>query len=206
MKLPIWTFLVAVNCLVVTPAAAQVSGGIKGGLLLADFHSGGDDPEVQALSMRPDITVGGFVNVPSSSSVSAQVEIMFARRGARLEAGADRVDFQVDYIDISGLVRGTFGDGLVRGYVIGGATLALRVKAEQQFSQDGVETAVVDIGEDVHSADVRILGGAGVDFGQLILEGRYVHGLRNVIIGPNASPATTSLKNQAIEGLVGITF
>jgi hypothetical protein len=206
MKLRVCAFLAVGTCLVAAPAVAQVSGGVKGGLLLSDFHSGGDDPEVQALGRRPSVAVGGFLIAPSPSPMSVQLEVMFSQRGARLEEEDDRVDFRITYVDISGLLRGTFGDGPVRGYLIVGGTMALRRNAEQEFSEEGTVTSNVDIGEQVHDYDLRIVGGIGVELGQLVLEGRYIHGLRNVFVGPEASPAITTLKNRAVEGLVGISF
>jgi hypothetical protein len=194
-------------CLDAAPAAAQVAGGVKGGVAFSSFLFSGTDPEAEALTSRPDFIIGGFVTGPAASPVSAQVEVMYSRRGARLEAGDTRIDFKLSYFDVSGLVRGNLTrNSAATVYLFGGVTTGITVDAKQVLLDAGNIVRTDDLNALIDDFDVRILVGGGVEVRRMLFEGRYTHGFRRIIVSPDASPVAQTFKNRAFELLVGVRF
>lgn len=205
---PVVALLLVSVYLSAAPAAAQVGGGVKGGVAFSSFlHAETADEEVQALAARPDFIVGGFVFGPSASAVSVQVEATYSRRGARLNGGGARVDFLLSYLDVSGLVRGTIARGAsATSYLLGGVTTGFTISAERVTRVAGTLMDRTTIDDVISDLDVRLLVGVGAELRRVILEGRYSHGLRPVVANPDASSVAGSLKNRAFEILVGVRF
>jgi hypothetical protein len=205
MHIPLLSCLIVVTLVAgaATPAAAQVAGGVKGGLLLADFRTTSDDGETALLGYRPDFIVGGFLLVPAEAPLVAQVEAMLARRGPRLEVGDERVDFNLTYLDVSGFVRGTVSDGSSADvYLFGGPTLGFRLSARRVHFEAGEVVDDMDISDGIRSMDVRVTGGIGVEIDWLLLEARFTHGLRDI----RQEPDLETIQNRGIEVLVGYRF
>lgn len=189
------------------PVAAQVAGGVKGGVTFSSFHFSVTDEEAELLTTRPDFLVGGFVIAPAASSVSALVELTFSRRGARLEAFDQRMDFKLSYLDISGLLRGALWRGdSATVYALGGLTTGFNVEATRVHTDAGITTETVDLAADVEDVDFRVLVGAGIEVRHVLFEARYTWGLRNILANSNGGASTLEVNNRAFELLAGVRF
>jgi hypothetical protein len=189
------------------PAAAQAAGGVKGGLAFSSFLFTSNDGETQALTYRPDFVLGAFVFAPATSTVSLQVEGAYSRLGARLESGTSRVDFELSYFDVSGLIRAAARGQSATVYLLGGVTSGFKIRAETVDSESGSVVSRDDVSEGINSVDFRLDVGGGVEVGHLVIEGRYTHGLRQIAAHPEMlSPEAQSLRNHAFELLAGVRF
>jgi hypothetical protein len=189
------------------PAAAQVAGGVKGGVAFSSLHFSVTDEETELLTTRPDFLIGGFVMAPAASSVSALVEVTFSRRGARLEVFDERVDFKLSYLDISGLLRGALWRGDAASvYALGGLTTGFNVEAARVHTDAGSVTETVDLAAQVEDVDFRILVGAGIEVRHVLFEARYTWGLKNILASANEGASTLDVRNRAFELLAGVRF
>lgn len=189
------------------PAAAQVGGGVKAGLALSTFSYPGTDEEIQALTWRPDVVVGGFVVAPAKRVVSFQAEGTYGRRGARADFGDVRVDFRLTYLEISGLLR--IGSRPAEGpsvYAYGGVTTAFTLGATQILTAPGSGADEIDVAAVTADADFRISVGGGVEIRRFLVEGRYTQGLRPLFEDSVSNPELTTIRTRAIEILAGVRF
>jgi hypothetical protein len=85
-------------------------------------------------------------------------------------------------------------------------TTGFKVKATRVDTDAGTVVETVDLDAGVEDVDFRILAAAGVEVRHVLVEARYSHGLRSIVASAEASPAAQSLKNKAIEILVGVRF
>jgi hypothetical protein len=185
-----------------TPLAAQTGAGIKGGLMASKFSTTPDISDV--LGNLNDLTGGVFVVASPDAPVTGQFEAMLSRRGTELTADAIGLGslgkIRGTYVDLSAFVRARVG-GSERNqfYVFGGPTVGLEVQAE--FVAPGVT-------EDLDSAtedwDFAAVVGAGADINHVVIEGRYHHGLSNLIVG--ADLFGFQAKHRAVSLLVGFRF
>ena len=189
--------------LVAAPGAAQTTGGVKGGITTSTIST---DPSASgALGSRIDFSAGAFVVLNTASRMTFQFEGLVSRRGAKLDApvlnfGFGIGDIRLTYIDLSGLVR--FNAGISSDnqfYVIAGPTVGILMKGE--FIVLGFGADISDVLEDF---DLGLAVGAGIETRFLLLEGRYTHGLRNLVIGTQF--AGVSVKSRSFSVLAGIRF
>jgi hypothetical protein len=195
-------FVTAAISAVATPAAAQTSVGVKAGFTLAKLKTVPDNDGV--LEERVDWSGGVFVVPKSRSSVTAQFEALYSRRGAKLSADVFGFGFGVGsvrltYLDVSGLVRLRAGDGRTAGYLIAGPTVG--------FKQDA-ELVVLGFSPSIDAAfkdtEVGITAGAGIETGRYLLEARYMHGLTNIVEGIDI--IGLSAKSRVFTVMAGVRF
>jgi hypothetical protein len=199
-----WVVLTILGVLAgVSPAAAQMSGGFKGGVTFSTVATDPDAPG--GLGSRIDFAAGGFIVLNPESRVTAQIEGMLSRRGAKLTAdvfdlGLGLGDIRLTYFDVSAFARFRLGgSGREHVFVVAGPTISMKIDAE--FIVLGFAT---DISPGIEDFDLGLTVGAGVDARYLLVEGRYTHGLRNIVIG--AEFAGIKVKNQSFAFLAGIKF
>lgn len=193
----------AVLAVLATPAAAQVSGGLKGG---ATFSTVSTDPDAGgALGSRFDFAAGGFLVLDADAPITVQIEGILSRRGASIVGGIFDIglglgDIRLTYVDISALARFRLNSSPVNQFfVLAGPTLGAKMDAE--FVVLGFST---DISAGIEDFDVGLAIGAGMDSRRLLFEGRYTHGLRNIVIGVDLINA--SVKNRSFSFLAGVKF
>ena len=58
-----------------------------------------------------------------------------------------------------------------------------------------------DIGDEIYSADVGLVGGFGVEFGRALVEARYTHGLRHINTDDNGDE--DRIKNRVFSVMFG---
>jgi hypothetical protein len=181
-QIPLRTVAVALAAalLPAVPAAAQTSVGIKGGVTLSSLSTTPDAGDT--LSDLTGFAGGAFVVLDAGAPLTAMFETMVSRRGA--DVVGEILGFgtlgklKFTYLDISAFVRGNAGSDRNHFYVFAGPTFGIQLKAE--FTSFGFSQ---DIGFATEDWDVAATAGAGLEVGALLLEGRYSHGLRNILVG-----------------------
>jgi hypothetical protein len=154
-----------------SPAAAQITYGVKAGVNFANVSFDGDE-DVPS-SGRVGVLAGAFATVRLASWLTVQPEAIYTVKGASLDVFDIDSDYIVDYLEVPVLVRVP-----VRGrvYVAAGPSIAFRIRARSRTSFSG-STDEIDIGDDVEPLDVGVVGAAGFEMGRWLFDGRYTHGL-----------------------------
>ena len=188
--------------LVAVPAFAQTGVGIKGGVSFSRLDTTPDSSDV--LDPLTDFTAGVFV--AAGGPIGGQVEALVSRRGAEIDGDlfglgflGNLAKFRVTYLDLSGLLRINAGAGDNNVYLLAGPTFAVELQSEINLAGFGQ-----DIGEATESWDVLATVGAGVEVGGFLVEGRYSHGLRDVIVGGNILPFDAKMRSFSV--LAGFKF
>ena len=184
------------------PALAQQSG-IKAGANFASLTPEEDENPDDSRRLGP---VGGvWIRTGSSRPLSFQVEGLFSEKGVKFKAPAielDAADVRVRYLEIPLLARGDFGasGSGTRAFVVGGAAPAFTLSARSTAESDG-RTVSRDIDDDIYGFDVGLVGGLGVEFGRVLIEARYTHGLRHINTDDNGDE--DRIKNRVFSVLFG---
>ena len=151
-------------------AAAQITYGVKGGVNFANISFDGDDVPS---SSRIGVLAGAFATVPLTGWLSVQPEVIYTVKGASLDIFDIDSDYIVDYLEVPVLARVPVRSNL---YVAAGPSIAFQVRARSRTSF-AESTEEVDIGEEVESLDIGVVGAVGYQMGRWVFDGRYTHGL-----------------------------
>jgi hypothetical protein len=198
MRIPA-SILVVVLCSATSALAQGVTVGAKGGVNFAtvDFAAAGD-----ASKGRWSPLAGAFVVLPIHWGIALQTEGLYTQKGGRLHGTAVDSSLLLDYFEIPVLARvsmNAFGGKL---YFVGGPCPAFRLRARTRTEFNGA-TEEIDVASAVKRFDLGVAGGAGMEFGSLVVEGRYTFGLTDVNKDPtDAAPS----KNRAISVTAGWRF
>ncbi len=191
-------------------ASAQVTGGVKAGVNIANmtFEQAGN---TLTPSSRTVFTGGAFAEFGVLPHVSIQPEALFTMKGAEYSLSGlpsmpvGTAKMKCTYLDVPVLVKvdvpttGAFVPYLYAGPNFG---FLLSAKVSSDMSGSLLEE---DVKKDMKSTDVGIAFGGGVRFGKLLAEVRYVRGLTNVLkAGDLVAPPT--FRNHGIQLMAGIRF
>ncbi len=170
---------VAVVAAVLSPApsfAQGISAGVKGGASFATVRFEG---EADATRGRWFPAAGAFFVLPFRWGVSLQPEAVYAMKGARLRSPGAEPSLLLDYLETPVLARLTMTAAGRRIFAVGGVAPAfcLRARTRTKF---GGSTEEIDILDEVRRFDTGLVGGAGIELGRLVVDGRYTLGLINV--------------------------
>ena len=188
-------FVAAAFCLIVSASAFAQEVGIKAGVNLASLTPEEDeDPDT---SRRVGLVAGGWFRTPATARVSFQAEGLFTEKGVRFDSVPFEVDssgsvifgsvtIRVRYIEVTLLARVDFSapGSSTRVFAVGGAAPAFKLSARAR-TELGAEQDTRDIGDDVETVDVGLVGGLGVEFGRALIEARYTHGVLNINVDDN---------------------
>jgi hypothetical protein len=202
------TVVATAGLLVLLPlsAAAQVGGGIKGGLSLGDVPNMAKSFDEAGLSgaRRMGFAAGGFLTISLGGGFMIQPEVIYTPKGMKFDVGADGASgnftFEADFVDVPVLARLTFGKG-IRGYVFAGPSMDFTLSARMTTGILG-ESEEEDISDEVETFEFAMVFGGGVEFGPLLVEARWSEGLTNLAKDANAP----SLKSRTILLLAGVRF
>lgn len=183
------------------PQVLEAGVGIKGGFSLAKFSQKSAEPLPFAWENLP-FFAGGLSFESGFAYVSLQTEIFYVRMGGKYAAA--ELEFRFDYIQLPVLLKiSVIPAGPIRPFVSGGGYGAYLIKAKGIMGE--LEPAVLTA--DYERLDYGLVGGAGLAFKLpgigLSIEGRYNHGLRNIIKDPALGE---SMKNRCLMALAGISF
>lgn len=171
--------ITAIALLSPPPAAAQIPGlGVKAGINLASQRTG-DDGEDPGLKSLRGLVAGVFATLPVTSWLELQPEALYSVKGSSFEESGIRADVLLDYLEVPVLARFSMGGGGLAYYVAGGPFAGFRLRARTRTKFD-TATEIIDIDEQVERLDYGLAAGGGVEFGSLVVDGRYTHGMKDV--------------------------
>lgn len=181
-------------------AAQQNMFGVKGGLVAAEL-----DGDIEGLSSRTGLGVGGFLQVMIGPSFSVQPEALFLMKGASEDDGGDG-EVKLNYLQVPVLVQYHLSVPGVSPRVFAGPSLAFEVGCDVE--EDGVAGSCEAEGFDTKSADFGLVFGAGVDIpagGVVVtLDGRYDLGVTDIT--DVEGEESFEVKNRAWQLFAGVGF
>jgi Outer membrane protein beta-barrel domain len=198
--------LVLLSALLVFPSAVVAQEfGLKGGVTLANINV--REPHTLPAELqwccspwdgtRRDMAVGlsGGFNVRPGFAI--QTEVLFTRRGFRIGAGdgLPGARLRMSYVEVPVLLQ--YVGGAIRlhaGPSIGVAT------SVSQWSEDVTRSGDFLRRESLQDVDVSVVVGMSLHRGRVSLEGRYVHGARNILLN---APTDASVKHKSLMLLLG---
>jgi hypothetical protein len=183
-------------------ASAQGLGkGVRGGVNFSTTDTTGEG------QMAPDWLLrgvfGGYVTWRALSWMELQPEALYSLKGAKVEESGIAAKLLLDYIDFPVLARFSRGTPNARSwYVIGGPSFGylLRARTRADF---GSATEEIDVIEDVGRFDFGIVAGGGLEFGRIVIDGRYTHGLSDL---DKDTSDDVKVRNRGVSLTVGLTF
>jgi hypothetical protein len=201
MRIP--AAVLAIVMLSAGPALAQgLEKGVRGGVNFTNTSASGGD-EAAALDWQLRGVFGGFVTWRVASWLEFQPEVMYAQKGAKSTEFDIESKLLLDYLEVPLLARKTFGaPDATRLYVAGGPSIGVLLRARTR-SDFGSSTEELDIKDDVETLDFGLVVGGGVEFGSIVVDGRYTHGLSDI---DKDTSDDVKLTNRAISVTVGIKF
>ena len=143
---------------------AQVSGGVKAGLNLADLTG-----DVSDVKMKVGYHFGGFINLDLTEQLSLQPELLFNAVGASEDGGDGKIN--INYISVPVMVLYSFGNVNIQA----GPQIGFLLSAKRK--DNGEDEDIKDL---FKSTDFGFNLGLGADFGKLNASARYCIGLSNI--------------------------
>ena len=184
------------------PAFAQgLQTGVRGGVNFSTTNTTGEG------ELQPDWQLrgvfGGFVTWPVFSWMDLQPEVLYSMKGAEVEEFDIAAKLLLDYIEVPVLGRFSRGTPSARSwYVIGGPSLGYLLRARTRADFGGA-TEEIDVIDDVERFDFGIVAGGGIEFGRIVIDGRYVHGLSDI---DKDTSDDVKVTNRAVSLTVGFKF
>ena len=160
------------------PAYAQVGGGFKAGVNLAQVSGSDDSPDTRIG------TIAGVFLITNQDALAFQPEVLFSMQGAKFTFGTAKVD----YVQIPLLLRiGSSSKKDASFYGLVGPSFGILV--QDDFFDDAVERT-----------DVGATFGLGATFSRLLVEARFTAGLTDL------SKGSTTYKNRVFSVMGGFVF
>jgi Outer membrane protein beta-barrel domain len=194
-----WSLACGALLICASPAFAQgIAVGVKGGVNVATQDVTGDAGSPSSDWLTTGV-VGGFVTLPISSWLDVQAEGLYAMKGLRLNVAGIKSSLKLDYLEVPVLARVRFAH---RYYAAGGPSMAfaLRARARTTFNDFTTELDVMD---QVERFDFGVAMGGGVEFGSVVVDGRYTLGLTDI---DKDKTDTIATKNRTISVTAGFRF
>ena len=164
-----------------SPLFAQLPGlGVKGGVNLATEKTSGEDAGDDDFTTFPALVAGVFMTYKVAPGLEFQPEALYSVKGARVKETGFTSTVHLDYLEVPLLARvSKRGGGRMGFYAAGGPYVAylLRARTRTEF---GPSTEELDVSEQVERADFGVSIGGGVEWGRVVVDGRYVYGLRDI--------------------------
>jgi len=183
-------------------AAQPVGGGFKGGVIFADLPNLDQVIEnSMGTSMRTGFAFGGFLTF--GERFVLQPEVLYAQKGATAEEFGLELKVEIAMLEVPVLARYNFGTGSTRGYVFGGPSFNFKLDAVMKAEFEGEEEEE-DLDDDVESFEFAIVVGAGVEFGPVLVEGRFSEGFTD--LAKDEEDFDDELRSRTFAVLVGFRF
>ena len=191
----------------IPPLNAQVQLGVQGGINLTDVNMTQEDFKT---AIRTRAILGGIISYNFSPVLSLQLEPAYVQKGASVNATVDissildgaiidgEATFSANYIEIPVLLKASFPAGIVRPYLIAGATVAFllgdakfNLEKATLYGIDIISLLPSDLREQtfkIKNTDFIVNFGAGITIPlwlvDIFIEGRYDIGLTDISEGP----------------------
>jgi hypothetical protein len=199
MRIPAAVLAIVMLC--AGPAFAQgLEKGVRGGVNFTNTSANGGD-EAAALDWHLRGVFGGFVTWRVASWLEFQPEVLYALKGAKSTEFDIESKLLLDYLEMPLLARKTFGaPDATRFYVAGGPSIGVLLRARTR-ADFGSSTEEIDIKDDVETLDLGVVVAGGVEFGSIVVDGRYTYGFSDIDKDEDVKST-----NRAVSLTVGIKF
>lgn len=196
-------FVIACAVALMSPPFAAAQGrtlGVKGGVNLATQRNSGGagGPGLQS---RVGLVAGMFATMPLFFKLEFQPEALFTSKGARIGREGIKASLVADYLEVPVLARFS-RRGSFNYYLAGGPAVAFLLRAHSR-TKFASATEEIDITEQVKRFDFGVAMGGGVEFGSIVIDGRYTLGLQDIDKDKGDAVKTT---NRAVALTVGFKF
>jgi len=188
-----------------TAAFAQdaVAVGVKGGAVFATLtFENKEEDRTQTSDTRPGFTGGLFVVWPADRRFALQAEALFTQKGAKFEGPNFSARTTINYVEAPVLLRisSAKSNGMsLHGFA--GPSFGFWVSGETKSTVQG-QQGIDEIDNDFKRFDLGLVLGAGVEFGRLVVDGRYTWGLLD--IDKQIDEAT--IRNRSFAFMTGVRF
>lgn len=156
--------------LVAITASAQMSGGIKAGLNLANV-SGDDADFIADNKMRTAFHAGVYATFNLSDQIAIQPELLYNSTGAKYEEDGETADLVTDYISVPVMLLYNINETINLQV---GPQFSFLTKGELKFDGGSIDLKDEEL---LKSTDIGINFGVGANFGKLNATARYCLGL-----------------------------
>jgi hypothetical protein len=153
--------------------------GFKVGLAMAKFGGDAGSPK-----NRMGFGFGGFIGFRVGENMMIQPELLYLMKGAKYEAGNEKLTFKVDYLEIPVLIKFCIPTkGQISPSLFVGPSVGIKLSNKIRYEEGGVsEEAKVDFAK---GTDFGLVLGGGLDFamgtGKICFDARYTLGLTNIL-------------------------
>jgi Outer membrane protein beta-barrel domain len=181
--------------------------GIKGGINLANLYTS----DVQDENLKVGVNAGFFAKLPIVKGISIQPELLYSSKGAKdtynnFVQGSGEYRFNLNYIETPLLMVFNITPNF---NVNGGAYAAYLASANvKDMKSDGTIEGVRELNaENFHRLDYGLVGGLGVDVGNITFGARYSYGLAKIgQEGSLSGDLTKNSKNSVATLFIGFGF
>jgi outer membrane immunogenic protein len=169
-------------CFITISTFAQLTGGFKAGLNIAQVRSEFDG-DSESSDMSVGFLLGGYLNIPMSEITSFQPELIFSRVGGKDSAydpdlGGDlSVTLKADYLSVPLLARFKAGENF---NFLAGPQVGLLVGAKAKIEIQG-QSITVDAKDGYKTFDFGLTGGIGYSKNKFAIDARYYFGMLNIV-------------------------
>ena len=139
------------------------------------------------------------MTLPIASWLDVQAEGLYAMKGLWLNESGIKSSLQLDYLEVSVIARVRFAHRILWG---GGPRWRSRFARARNFTFNDFTTEL-DVMDQVNRFDFGVAMGGGVEFGSIVVDGRYTLGLTDI---DKDKSDTVTTKNRTISVTAGFRF
>lgn len=160
--------------------------------------------EVSGISISPDAIIGInaalLYNLPLSGNLSLQPELSFVQKGSKIDdPSGDDAKLTLNYIEVPVLLKYSSASEGTRFFGQAGPSFGYAISGKNKV---GDQSEDVEFGDDATKrADLGLHIGAGVGFGNVFIDARYVLGLANIV-----DDSDVTVRNRGILISLGYMF
>lgn len=190
--------------LMVFPAFAQLSFGIKGGTNIAEFSFKDQGTNINQESIN-GFTLGAVLEIGLGQNIFIQPEAVFVQKGSKLQVLNEENKFNVNYLDIPVLLKiKVLNSNLINVNLLGGPSFGLALNGEETSNGQTVDINFGgDNGLKRFDLGINAGGGVGINLGSIGVFGdvRYLFGVSDISDNENRE-----IKNKGLNLSVGLMF
>ncbi|HEX5632434.1 MAG TPA: porin family protein [Gemmatimonadales bacterium] len=201
--------LLAATALASAPLAAQgVSIGPMAGVSFTEITFDVEGLDGVDTEGSTGFAVGGFVEFEFGSWFSLEPQVLYVGKGGDVNEGGEGLGLDVHYIQVPVLFKAEFNraaGGIVPS-IFAGPEFGFRVSCDASAFLAGEEIEGECEDDAIKSTDYGVVFGAGVEFGNFSLQGRYDLGLQNINDVEDIEGVEVEIRNRGLLFTLGYAF
>ncbi len=206
-------------------AAAHAQFGIKAGTNIATMAEEGEDVSRDDIKNRSvnGLVLGLTYEANFADIISLQPELLFSQSGGSnsytILGTTTRTKYKINYLELPVLAKLKFGNANQEGFgfhIAAGPWLGFALSGHYNSKTTAGETVISEFDRDYSFDDednakrlnYGMIGGAGLSFGQLVLDLRYNYGFNNLLDNDanNNNDNKPVLQTRGVALTLGYTF